>query len=213
MHAFLVGFGHGKDAALTAPLQETAANLRSLLDTACAATFGGFPADVQASVAPGGVMLAFPDTNPDRVVQLCEAVVSQLDHDRMTGTTILPVCAVITHGLLRPVDVLGYHTNFEGRPAIAAARILAALPPGYLAVGDSAWQFPYLAQYLGEEQRLPGKHAVEAFSVRLHQRVRFPVTSPPKPPTTIPNPSTTLHNPFTWRTGIRNAAHAPIKTA
>ena len=112
MHYFIVAFGHGKDALLTASPQQAASALRSLIDVACSATFGRFPDDVLTSVAPGGVMLAFPDGNPARVEQLCEAVVGQLTHAQATQAAVLPVCAVITHGLMRSVDVLGYHTNF-----------------------------------------------------------------------------------------------------
>ena len=204
MHYFIVAFGHGKDALLTAPLQQATAALRSLLDAACSATFGRFPDDVLTSVAPGGVMLAFPDGNPAREEQLCEAVVSQLAHAQATQATVLPICAVITHGPMRSVDVLGYHTNFEGRPAIAAARILAELSSGWLAVGKSAWQFTALAQHLGEDQRLPGKHEGEAFSVRLHQRVRFPTPTSALP--VLSSSTSIAHNSFVWRAGIRNAA-------
>src|SRR5262245_55522776 len=84
MHYFTVAFGHGKDALLTAPPQQAASALRSLLDAACSATFGRFPVDVLTAVAPGGVMLAFPDGNPARVEQLCESMVDQLTYAHAT---------------------------------------------------------------------------------------------------------------------------------
>ena len=83
-------------------------------------------------------MYALPDGNPDRVVELCQAVAGQLEHQASTQHVMPAVCAVITHGLLRSLDVLGLSTNFEGWPAIAAARVLAKLSPGVLAVEESA---------------------------------------------------------------------------
>src|SRR5262245_17542252 len=127
---FLVAFGHGQGAPLTPKTSEA---LRFLIDDASGVTFGRFPNDVKTSVAPGGVMLAFPDADPRRAVHLCAAVQSQLEHAVRTQDTVIPVCAVLTGGELREVNVLGYSSNFEGFPAIAAARILAKLPTGLFA--------------------------------------------------------------------------------
>ena len=202
MHYFVVVFGHGKNAVLTEPPQQTAETLRNLIDIACNATFERFPDRVVTSVAPGGVMLAFPDDNPARAEQLCEAVMVQLTHAEETQSTVPPVCAVITHGPMRSVDVFKDQTNFEGPPAIAAARILAELSSGCLAVEESVWKFKTLFQHLGEKQRLTGKHEGEAFSVRIHKHIRFsiPIRDSPVPPSITIAPVS--YKPFVCRTGI-----------
>ena len=172
---FLVAFGHGQGPSLTmeSPARTSEA-LRFLIDDACDASFGRFPNDVMTSVAPGGVMLAFPDAEPVRALHLCSAVQGQLQHAVNTHDTIVPVCAVLTGGELREVNVLGYSSNFEGPPAIAAARILAKLPTGLFAVEQAVWDFRYLGRQLGAPETLEGKHRGEAFSVRVHQQITFP---------------------------------------
>jgi hypothetical protein len=171
---FLVAFGHGQGASPTMPPAKASEALRFLIDDACDASFGSFPDDVKTSVAPGGVMLAFPDAEPMRPLYLCTAVQSQLQHAVRTRDTVIPVCAVLTGGELREVNVLGYSSNFEGPPAIAAARILAKLPTGLFAVEQTVWDFRLLGRHLGEPETLAGKHRGEEFSIRVHRQITFP---------------------------------------
>jgi hypothetical protein len=60
---------------------------------------------------------------------------------------------------------------------IAAARILAKLQPGDLAIERTAWS-EAIEPLLGEPLTILGKHAGEKFSVRIHGRIRFN-TAPP----------------------------------
>jgi hypothetical protein len=150
-------------------------------------------------VAPGGVMFAFHDDDPDRALQLCEAVASQLAGYVHTHTTLIPVCAVLTHGPMRQVQetVLGHATNFAGRSAIAAARILAQLDAGQMAVevDRPEGEFSLLTRHLqGPVVPLPGKHPGEAFQVRFHKQTSFFPTAPQvaRPP----EPSTPAFVPY-----------------
>jgi len=173
--AFVVAFAHKGESEIGGSPQAMAAHLRNLLDTALKATPRTFSNNISVSVAPGGVMFALRDSNPDRAVALCQAVAGQLEHQAGTQHGMPAVCAVITHGLLRSLDVLGLSTNFEGWPAIAAARVLAKLSPGELAVEESAWNFTALREQCGDARTLPGKsHDAEAFHVCIHKRIHFP---------------------------------------
>ena len=65
---FLVTFGHGVGACLPRSLADAAEDLRRLIDNACGATFGAFPADVLVSVAPSATSRSF-----------CLVVITQFD--------------------------------------------------------------------------------------------------------------------------------------
>lgn len=169
---FVVAFGHGS-APITVS-QESAADLRDLVHNACEAKTPRFKPRVRASVAPGGVMLALYDAEPKRTIELCEAVAAQLEHQARNHTTPLPVCAAITHGYLRQVDVLGFSSNFEGWPAIAAARVVAKLAPGECAIEQSVWGFTDLAAQYSTVRNVEGKAHDAPFQVRIHQWLRFP---------------------------------------
>lgn len=175
-HYFLVAFGSSGDASLPLHSEEVTDELRWLINEACHAAFGAFPVNVVMSVGPSGVMVALPDATPERVMRLVDAVKARLDHAVKTHIQIIPVCAVITFGPMKWVDVLGYSSNFEGRPAIAAARILSKLRSGLLAVEESAWVFEPLARHLGKALRIEGKHQGEGFSIRLHRENIFPTS-------------------------------------
>src|SRR5215813_442819 len=100
-----------------------------------------------------------------------------------THTRLLPVCAVLTHGLMRQVQapILSHAANFEGRPAIAAARILARLEAGQMAVevGRPEGEFDQLTRHLqGPVRRLPGEHPDEEFQVRFYKQTPFFPTAP-----------------------------------
>lgn len=187
-HHVLVAFGHGVGAPLPVGPREAAEKLRLLIDKALSALGTTRPADFSVSVGPNGVMLAFPGGSADRALQLVEAVQAQAQSAQTKGRALIPVCCVITFGPMRPVDVLGYSSNFEGRPAIAAARVLARLPSGQLAVEESAWELGRLAQDLGDPETLHGKHPGEAFRIRIHRRISFPVDRD------TPNPSPQLRD-------------------
>lgn len=185
-HYFVVAFGSGVGAPLTIPPEEAAEELRFLIDKALAAHDWSAAQDLIVSVAPNGVMLAVPDQTPERAIRLAEAVQAQLQHAERRGGPVIPVAAVIMLGPMRSVSVLGYSSNFEGRPAIAAARILARLESGLLAVDESASPFPTLARDLAEPEERTGKHPGETFSTRVHRKIRFPLpagvsSGPPRP--------------------------------
>ena len=190
-HYFVVTFGHGVGAPLTIPPEEAAEELRFLIDKALAAHDWSAAQDLIVSVAPNGVMLAVPDQTPERAIRLAEAVQAQLQHAERRGGSVIPIAAVITFGPMRSVDVLGNSSNFEGRPAIAAARILARLKPGLLAVDASAWVFPTLARDLAEPEERDGKHPGEKFLTRIHRTISFPV--PAGVPSGPPRPTAEFH--------------------
>jgi hypothetical protein len=180
VQAFVLAFAHKGGGGAGSTQHEMAQNLRNLLDTALKGKPRLFSRQLSVSVAPGGVMFALLDDEPKRALELCEAVASQLQVQVQNRHVAPAMCAVITHGLLRDLDVLGCSANFEGWPAIAAARVLAKLSPGELAVEASAAEaFSALCDQCGEVMELPGKaHDVEPFQVRLHRRIRFP--TPPR---------------------------------
>lgn len=175
-HYFLVAFGPSEGLASSLQSDELTDELRALINEACHAAFGVFPKNVMTSVGPAGVMVALPDASPERVIRLVDAVKARVAHAARTRVQTIPVCAVITFGPMKSVDVLGYSSNFEGRPAIAAARILSKLRSGLLAVEESAWVFEPLARHLGEALRIEGKHQGEGFSIRLHRENIFPTS-------------------------------------
>lgn len=76
---------------------------------------------------------------------------------------------------MKTVNVLGYNSNFEGRPAIAAARILARLDPGKFAVDESVWKLGAVLRGCGDPEEIPGKHEGEKFRIRPHDRITFPI--------------------------------------
>lgn len=174
---FVVAFGHGTASERLVSPQAVAEALRHLVDTACKAKGQRFARHVYTSVAPGGVMLAFRDDAPDRVIELCQAVAAQLEHQAKTHLALPPVCAAITHGPLRQVDVLGFSSNFEGWPAIAAARVVAKLAPGELALEQSVWEFASLVRHCADAKPVQGKPHDKPFDVRIHQDIRFPTTT------------------------------------
>jgi hypothetical protein len=100
---------------------------------------------------------------------------------------------------MRPVDVLGYATNFEGQPAIAAARILARLSAGQMAIAQSVGRFTSLDRHLGPVTTLPGKHDGESFQVRFHQQIRFPIVSRGSPPEAGGAPAAMSYETFTHK--------------
>lgn len=81
---------------------------------------------------------------------------------------------------MKNVNVLGYNSNFEGMPAIAAARILAKVAAGILAIDESAWGF--LESACLPPVTLPGKHAGEDFRVRQHRSISFAAPASALPP-------------------------------
>ena len=130
------------------------------------------------SVAPGGLMIAFREGSPD----MSRIVVEMLGKFARRFRTP-DLCVAVTAGLLDPVREEWISTNFEGIPAIAAARILSKLDPGDFAlflpghsmeaIGD-IW--PMLSQ--GEARTLPGKHKGEEFKVMVAPGV-FLMDEPP----------------------------------
>jgi len=82
--AFVVAFAHKGESEIGGSPQAMAAHLRNLLDTALKATPRTFSNNISVSVAPGGVMFALRDSNPDRAVALCQAVAGQLEHQAGT---------------------------------------------------------------------------------------------------------------------------------
>jgi hypothetical protein len=201
---FVVAFGHGQVSAQLVSPQEASERLRNLVDTACKAKGSRFTRNTRVSVAPGGVMFALRDDELSRTLELCQAVAAQLEHQARTHTTLLPVCAAITYGHLRQVDVLGFSSNFEGWPAIAAARVVAKLAPGECAIEQSVWQFSSVLRDCSAAQPVEGKAHDKPFQIRIHQRIKFPVTShaqtllmPPVPPQEPPPPQLTPYEEFT----------------
>lgn len=173
---FVVAFGHGTDSEHSESPRDMAEALRNLVETACKAKGRRFSTKSSVSVAPGGVMFALADDEPDRAVELCQAVMAQLEHQATTHQALPPVCAAITHGSLRQVDVLGFSSNFEGWPAIAAARVVAKLEPGELAIEQSVWEFASVLRDCGDPKPIPGKAHDTPFQVRIHRRIQFPTT-------------------------------------
>lgn len=173
---FVVAFGHGTDSEHSESPRDMAEALRNLVETACKAKGRRFSTQSSVSVAPGGVMFALADDEPDRAVELCQAVMAQLEHQATTHQALPPVCAAITHGSLRQVDVLGFSSNFEGWPAIAAARVVAKLEPGELAIEQSVWEFASVLRDCGDPKPIPGKAHDTPFQVRIHRRIQFPTT-------------------------------------
>jgi chaperonin GroES len=171
----LLAFGHGENAELDLAPPAASERLRLILDKALNAADDFTNAGLTVSVAPSGVMLAFPDSRTDRAVMVVEAVKAQLEAAISRKQPTVPIAGVLTYGLMRQVEVFGHTSNFEGRPAIAAARILARLPTGVFAVEESAWGFDTLARDLREQVRvIKGKHAGEQFRIRLHRALAFP---------------------------------------
>lgn len=188
--SFVVAFAQKSTSETSQSALESATHLRNLLDTALNGKPKSFTRKLSVSVAPGGVMFALPDTNPDRAVELCQAVARQLEHQARTHHVIPAVCAVITYGWLRPLSVLGLSANFEGWPAIAAARVLAKLSPGECAVEQSVWAFTTLQGQCGDAKVLPGKsHDAEAFHVRMHRHIQFPTPSEARTVAATPSPA------------------------
>lgn len=130
--------------------------------------------DLLVTIGPKlSIMLAFGNEfSAERVLGLAEAVQSVLESSERSGHR-WPVAGVMTRGEMRRVNVLGCGWNFEGRPAIAAARILAKLEAGSFAVEERAWT-PGLRDDLEGPMTIPGKHEEEEYTVWLHSRIRFP---------------------------------------
>jgi hypothetical protein len=216
-HYVLVAFGQGVGASSAIPPVEVAEELRLVIEKALNVFETHFSSDLKISVAPNGVMLGFPDPTPDRAVQLVEAVQGQLEQAAKKGRPVIPVSSVITSGPMRSVDVLGHSSNFEGRPAIAAARILARLEPGLLAVGESAWGFEKLDQALGEPLTLQGNIRARRSRSRFtrgsgfpsrrglpsglrNPRRNFPLSSPSPPSRRTSGGSSPTTPPSAWST-------------
>lgn len=174
---FVVAFGHGKASGDIASPQEAAEDLRRLVDMACQGAVLHFDDQICTSVAPGGVMFALRDDEPTRALALCQAVAALLEQQARTHLTLPPVCAAITFGPLRQVDVLGFSSNFEGRAAIAAARVVAKLAPGACAIEQSLWDFTSLVRACSAPQDVEGKAHDKTFQVRIHRDIRFPTES------------------------------------
>lgn len=145
--------------------------LREAIDLASTSAFSTFPKDVLCSVGPSIVMLAFPDTRPDRPLQLLGALSRQIVAP--TRSISANLAAVLTAGPMKRVDVLSFSTNFEGQPAIAAARILGKVREGQVLIDSSLWGFGDLVAECGPEEVLAGKHETESFRVRRHSRFRL----------------------------------------
>ncbi|MGE3536066.1 MAG: hypothetical protein AB7N91_01370 [Candidatus Tectimicrobiota bacterium] len=171
---FVVVFGHGTASKHLEAPQEAAEYLRRLVGTAWQAKAARFQDRVRVSIAPGGVMVAFQDSQPDRAVELCEAVVAQLQHQSTTHLALPPVCAAITHGYMRQIDDPDFGSNFEGSPAIAAARVMAKLAPGECAVERSVWEFSTLLNRCHTAKTVDGKAHDKPFHICIHQHIQFP---------------------------------------
>ena len=135
---------------------------------------------ITVSVGPKmSVMLAYiRESSLTRIFDLAESIQAEaetrLDQERYHWG----IAGVVTRGAMTKLDIFGTSWNFEGRPAIAAARILAKLKPGVLAVEEEAWSSTILP-VLGDLQVVPGKRDGEEFSVRIHSGIKFPATFEP----------------------------------
>ena len=106
MNYFVVAFGLASIGGSTSA-PDDAEELRLVITKACD-VLRLFPGNIATSVAPNGVMFAFPDSTPDRAEGLVEAVQSQLEVYTRTRQKVIPVSSVITFGPMRSVNVLGY---------------------------------------------------------------------------------------------------------
>ncbi len=152
--------------------------LRELINNALDAGAPTLRDGILASIGPKlSVMLAYQqEPDPDRVLRIAQALQLVLGGSFRDKRPTWPLRGVITRGFIRTVPVLfGQNWNFEGRPAIAAARILAKLEPGKLAFEAQA-ATSTVERHLGKPQKIHGKHNGEEYLFRIHTEIHFPQT-------------------------------------
>jgi hypothetical protein len=167
----------GADQAVT----EIGSALRSLVKRAVASAGEDLAKGLLVSMGPKlSIILGyFEEGDLDRVLRLAGAVQLDLQSPAEMKGPRCHVAGAITQGTARRVDVFGQSWNFEGWAAIAAARILAGLQSGDLAVERETWSAVPIERHLGEPLAIPGKRG-EKFLVRIHTRIHFNTAPPMK---------------------------------
>jgi hypothetical protein len=172
-----------KIANVRAGTEETATDaLQMLIDKAFAAAGRDLKSEL-ASIGPtGAILLAQKNqANAHAALRLTEAIVAQSKEPGYAGAK-WPVAGVITQGHVREVNVFGKSWNFEGRPAISAARILAKLESGLLAVEADVVCPTQDDRALGKKTSIiNGKRKGEKYRVRIHPDLGFNRTYEPPP--------------------------------
>lgn len=133
--------------------------------------------NVIASVGPKfSVMLAYGrESNPKKVFELAESIQAVAEARRNKKERQWGLAGVVTRGEVTVINVLGTSWNFEGRAAVAAARVLAKLDLGVLAVEKDGWTDAMLPS-LGDPKTIAGKREGEEFAIRIHSRISFPAS-------------------------------------
>lgn len=170
-----------KIANVRAGAEETATNaLQMLIDKAFAAAGRDLKSDL-VSIGPTGAILLAQENqaNARHALRLAETIAAQSKEPGYAGAK-WPVAGAITQGHVRKVNVFGKSWNFEGRPAIAASRILAKLDSGLLAVEADVVCPTQDDKALGKNANvINGKRRDEKYRVRIHPQLKFNRTYEP----------------------------------